>query len=101
MKIALAQILSTEAPEENLRQVAANATTAAAQGAEIVVFPEATMCAFGNDISEIAEPLTGEWAKGIKALASKLGIVIVVGMFVPGDNGKVQNTLVIAQEDSV
>lgn len=99
MKIGLAQILSTPSPTENLQQITDYATAAAEQGAEVVVFPEAAMCAFGNDINAVAEPLNGPWSEAIKSLAVNLDIVIVVGMFTPGANSKVRNTLLIAAPD--
>ncbi len=53
----------------------------------MVVFPEATMRAFGNSLLDIAEPLDGPWATRVRRIAAELGIVIVAGMFTPGDPG--------------
>ncbi len=61
----------------------AYARQAKAGGADLVVFPEATMRAFGNSLLDIAEPLDGPWAARVRALAAELGIVIVAGMFTP------------------
>jgi predicted amidohydrolase len=71
-----------------------------------VVFPEATMRAFGNSLTDIAEPLDGPWAGHVRDLALQLGLVIIAGMFTPGlsaggggpkDGGlkKVRNTLLV------
>jgi predicted amidohydrolase len=95
MRIALAQILSTADPAENLAIVRDHASRAREQGAELVVFPEATMCAFGNDLAAVAEPLDGPWAGEVRRIAAELGIVVVVGMFVPGPAGRVVNTLLV------
>ena len=46
----------------NLDLVEEFARKAKAGGADLVVFPEATMRAFGNSLLDIAEPLDGSWA---------------------------------------
>ncbi|MBM6620555.1 carbon-nitrogen hydrolase family protein [Micrococcaceae bacterium RIT802] len=93
MKIAIAQINSIADLEANFELVRANATRAREAGAAVVVFPEATMCAFGNPLTEVAEPLDGPWADRIRALSAELGIVTVHGMFTPGEGDRVRNTL--------
>ncbi|HIW67732.1 MAG TPA: hydrolase, partial [Candidatus Dietzia merdigallinarum] len=80
MRIAAAQILSGRDPQDNLRQVRERVVEAAQQGARIVVFPEATMRAFGaGRLDEIAEPLDGPWAGAVAEVARENGIVVVVG----------------------
>ena len=96
MRIGLAQIISSHDPAANLREVERVAADAAGQGAELVVFPEATMCAFGADLAAVAEPLDGPWATAVRALAARLGTTLVVGTFTPGDDGRVRNTLLVA-----
>ena len=98
MRVALAQIITGRELGRNLVLVEDYAREAKAGGAELVVFPEAAMRAFGNSLVDIAEPLDGPWASHLRAIASELGIVIVAGMFTPGsvtDGGvrKVRNTL--------
>ncbi|WP_189349545.1 carbon-nitrogen hydrolase family protein [Zhihengliuella salsuginis] len=93
MRIALAQILSSSTPAENLETVAGRAREARAAGAELVVFPEATMAAFGNDLNAVAEPLDGPWAQRVREIATEVGIAVVVGLFTPGDGGRIRNTL--------
>ncbi|MGO4193184.1 carbon-nitrogen hydrolase family protein [Arthrobacter sp. YAF17] len=98
MRIALAQIITGRDLAENLALVADYAARAKAGGAELVVFPEATMRAFGNSLLDIAEPLDGPWASRLRAIAADQDIVIVAGMFTPGaggDGGKVRNTLLV------
>lgn len=96
MRIAAAQILSGSDPQDNLRLVREEVAAAAAQGARIVVFPEATMRAFGaGRLDEIAEPLDGPWASAVAATAREHGVVVVVGMFTPGEGGRVRNTLLV------
>lgn len=99
MRVAIAQMTSGPDPSENLRQVERLARDAAASGARLVVFPEATMCAFGNDLSAVVEPLDGPWASRVREIAAELGIVIVAGMFTPGSEGRVRNTLLAVGPD--
>ena len=93
MRIALAQILSGPDPAANLALVAEHTACAAEQGAELVVFPEATMHCFGHPLAEVAEPLDGPWASRVRVVAADAGVVVVAGMFTPGDGGRVRNTL--------
>ncbi|MFC9353486.1 carbon-nitrogen hydrolase family protein [Arthrobacter sp. NPDC057013] len=95
MRLAVAQIVTGADPMANLRLVREYATRAKAAGAELVVFPEAAMRAFGNPLAEIAEPLDGPWATAVRAMARDLDIAVVVGMFTPGDGGRVRNTLLV------
>lgn len=93
MRVALAQILSGPDPAANLALVADHTRRAAAQGAELVVFPEATMRCFGGPLAPVAEPLDGPWATGVRELAAAAGVTVVVGMFTPAEDGRVRNTL--------
>ena len=97
MRVALAQIITGRDTDRNLDLVLDYARRAKDGGAEVVVFPEATMRAFGNSLLDIAEPLDGPWASEVRAMAAELGIVIVAGMFTPASDGtggrKVRNTL--------
>ncbi|MGX1159511.1 putative amidohydrolase [Arthrobacter sp. SLBN-100] len=95
MRLAVAQIISSADLEANLELIREYTTQAKAAGAELVVFPEAAMRAFGHSLRDIAEPLDGPWAEKVRALASELGIVIVAGMFTPGKDGRVRNTLLV------
>src|SRR6476469_5953554 len=94
MRIALAQIRSGTEPEANLKLVEDYTRRAADAGASLVLFPEATMCRFGVSLSELAEPLDGPWADGVRRIASSAGITVIAGMFVPADDGRVTNTLI-------
>jgi predicted amidohydrolase len=94
MRIALAQILSSADPSTNLGIVEDYSRRAADDGAELVLFPEATMCRFGVPLAPIAEPLDGPWASRVRAIAERAGIVVVAGMFCPSGDGRVTNTLV-------
>ncbi|MDN5859987.1 MAG: carbon-nitrogen hydrolase family protein [Pseudonocardia sp.] len=93
MRVALAQIASTADPAHNLSLVRDGIREAAAAGAALVVFPEGTMCCFGNPLGPVAEPVDGPWASTVRAAAAGAGITAVVGMFTPADDGRVHNTL--------
>ena len=94
MRIALAQILSGTDPAANLRLVQEYSGRAAEAGAQLVVFPEATMCRFGVPLAPIAEPVTGPWADGVRQIATDTEITVVAGMFTPADAARVTNTLI-------
>lgn len=95
MRVALCQISSTESPAENLALVASGVREAAERGAEVALFPEATMARFGIPLGPVAEPLDGPWASEIAALASEHQLLVVAGMFTPDPDGRVRNTLLV------
>ena len=94
MRIALAQRPRSAEPAANLGLVEDFTRRAADAGARLVLFPEATMCRFGVHLGHIAEPLDGPWASGVRAIATRFGIVVVAGMFCPSADGRVTNTLI-------
>jgi predicted amidohydrolase len=93
LRVALAQILGGSTPQENLELVATRTAEAAANDAQLVVFPEATMRRFGLPLVEIAEPVNGPWAQQLRKIAEHHQIVVVAGMFTPSGDGRVKNTL--------
>ncbi len=99
MKIALAQVLSTADPQRNLAIIRDHAKQAAAAGASLIVFPEAMQVAFGNPVEKFAEPVNARWAGLLRQQARDLGIVIAAGMFTPGEEGRVRNTLLAVGGD--
>lgn len=100
MKVALVQMLSTGDKLENLARIKNLAQEAAANGAELVVFPEAAMKAFQSGrLDEAAESLDGPFATAVQDTARQLQVTIVLGMFTPADKqgkfNRVHNTLLI------
>jgi deaminated glutathione amidase len=93
LRVALAQILAGPDPQANLDLVAQAATEAQAGGAQLVVFPEATMRCFGLPLLEIAEPVDGPWGQRLAEIAERHSLVIIAGMFCPSADGRVRNTL--------
>jgi predicted amidohydrolase len=96
MRIAVAQILSGTDPADNLELVRDYTGRAAEAGASLVVFPEATMCRFGVPLAQVAQPVDGPWADGVRRVAADAGVTVVAGMFTPADHGRVANTLLVA-----
>ncbi|MBN9740657.1 acyltransferase [Amycolatopsis sp. A1MSW2902] len=94
-RIALCQLNSGDDPEENLKTVRSGVEAAAAAGARVVVFPEATMARFGRPLAPVAQQLDGPWASAVAAIASEHDVLVIAGMFTPADNGRVRNTLLI------
>lgn len=97
LTVAAAQLTSGPDPAANLELVTDAIAAAAARGARLVVTPEATMACFGTDLRAVAEPLDGPWAGAVRAAAHAHGITAVVGMFEPAADGRVHNTLLVAQ----
>lgn len=95
MRLAVAQIISGADPTANLGLIRQYAVEAKKTGAELVVFPEAVMRAFGHSLNDIAEPLDGPWANEVRSIARNLDLVIIAGMFTPGRDGRVRNTLLV------
>lgn len=94
-RIALCQVNSGDDPEANLKLIRSGVEAAVADGARIVVFPEATMARFGRPLAPVAEPLEGPWASAVAAVAAEHDVVVVAGMFTPADEGRVRNTLLV------
>ena len=94
MKFALAQINTTTEVADNLEKVSTYTREAAAAGARFVVFPEATMSAFGSGLRSIAEEHTESWRRGLSELAVETGITVVVGEFATTED-KVINLLAV------
>lgn len=101
MRVALAQLISGRDVAQNLELVRSWTERAAAQGAELIVFPEATMRAFGHRLTDIAEPLDGPFATAVQQLAGRCDITIAVGIFTPGEQRRVRNTLLVAGPQGV
>jgi predicted amidohydrolase len=95
MRIALAQVLASTDPDANLDLVRRYTTDAASRGAELVVFPEATMCSFARPRADAAEPFDGPWASTVRSIAAEAGVTIVVGMFTTTGTPQVHNTLLV------
>lgn len=81
MKIALAQINSTTNVEDNLSKVERYSAEAARQKADVIVFPEATMVAFGADLPTTADEFSETWTLALRRLSADCSMTIIVGEF--------------------
>ena len=79
MRVALCQIPVSSRPEVNAGRVRDALGSAAAQGADLAVFPEATQARFGSDLLAAAEPLDGPFCSGLAAAAKQTGVALVAG----------------------
>ena len=100
MLIALAQISSTESKAHNLEIIAEYTRKAAAQNARMVIFPEASMQAFGTGRLDLAaEDLDQQFVGRLIELSTGNNIAIVAGMFRPadqhGDINRIYNTVAV------
>jgi predicted amidohydrolase len=99
VRIALCQIPVSSDPVVNLSRVRGALREAAADRAELAVFPEATMVRFGSDLRAAAEPLDGPFCGELAALCATAGVAAVAGVFEPAPDGRVYNTAVAFSAD--
>jgi deaminated glutathione amidase len=99
MRVALGQLPISSVPDVNLDRVRAAAASAAAQGAQLAVFPEGTQVRFSADLRAAAEPLDGPFCRGLAAAARSAGVAIVASLFEPSPDGRVYNTTVGYEAD--
>lgn len=99
MRVAAVQLETSFDLGDNRRRVADAVSVAAGEGASLVVFPEATMCTFGDasfDLSAVAEPLDGPFVECLQASAARGDVTVVAGMFErAGEPGRAYNTAVV------
>lgn len=104
LRISGAQWTATGDPSENLRRIDELTARGVQGGARLVVHPEAAMASFAGRLDTVAEPLDGRFAEGVRALAQRHGVTVVVGMFTPADEvttpdgrerSRVHNTLLV------
>lgn len=100
LMVAACQIQSGPDPRANLVLAEEAIARAADLGADIAVLPEAAMAWFARDVRDVAQPLDGPWAQGIRAIAQRHSIVVVAGMFEPAPKGRVYNTLLLVGDDT-
>jgi predicted amidohydrolase len=104
VRVAAVQFTASSDKAANLRRLRDLTKDAAAQRAELVVAPEASMHGFGRlteSLAAVAEPLDGPFVSGLGEAAREHGVTIVAGMFeaVPDDSAHAFNTVVIIGPD--
>lgn len=95
LRVALCQLRSGDDPTANLALVRDWTARAAAQGARLVVFPEATMVRFGSSPRRAAEECAEAWRDELRRIARPHGVVLVVGTFAVADGDRVFNRVVL------
>ncbi|WP_449064345.1 carbon-nitrogen hydrolase family protein [Planomonospora algeriensis] len=83
-RIALCQIPVSTDPSANLDQVRRSIERAAADGAELAIFPEAALTRYGRRITGLAEPLDGPFVTGLAESARAHGLAVIAGVFESG-----------------
>jgi predicted amidohydrolase len=99
MRIALCQLPVSSDPAVNLGRARGALREAADDGADLAVFPEATLTRFGSDLRAAAEPLDGPFCAGLAEAAKETGVALVAGVFEPAPDGRVYNTAVAIDGD--
>jgi deaminated glutathione amidase len=94
MRVALCQIPVSPDPAVNIGRVHAALASAARQGADLAVFPEATQARFGSDLRGVAEPVDGPFGMKLGEAACGKRTALVAGVFEPAPDGRVYNTAV-------
>jgi deaminated glutathione amidase len=92
MRIALCQIPVSPDPAVNLTRVKDALAQAAAEDADLAVFPEATMTRFGSDLAGAAQQLDGPFCREVGLACAANRVAAVVGVFEPAGDGRVHNT---------
>jgi predicted amidohydrolase len=104
LKVAAVQMLSFEGEEErNLERMLARLGEAAAVGARLIVFPEASNNGYffedRADAHRKATPIPGPFTQALGRRARELGVWVVTGMFEQGNNDDVFNCAVLIGPD--
>ena len=98
MKIALAQIQGSPAPNENLAIARHFANEAVQHNASLLIFPEMFMALprKSPSLSAIAEPIDGTFVASLVKLAEEYNLHIIAGIWekVP-DEERVYNTAIL------
>jgi predicted amidohydrolase len=94
MRVALCQIPVSPDPGINIGRVREALASAARQGANLAVFPEATQARFGSDLRAVAQPVDGTFGRKLAEAARSERVALVAGVFEPAPDGRVYNTAV-------
>lgn len=108
MRIGIVQLMSGGDILDNLALAQEGVREAAAQGARLIVLPEAASQSFDSGrLDKQAQGLDGPYANGLRDLARELGVTVVAGMFRPADTverdgrsiNRVYNTALVTGPD--
>jgi predicted amidohydrolase len=101
MRLAMAQISGTGEPAANREMMSTSTERAAAGGADVVVFPELTLCRtkeVGVPQAPMAESLDGPFVTHMRELATRHRVLMIAGMTerIVGEEVRAYNTVVVA-----
>jgi len=103
LTIALAQTGVSRLPHENLQTARRYMQQAAAQGADLIAFPEMFMARpqEGVALTTVAEPLDGPFVSTLGTMAVEYGIAVICGLWetVPGETDRAANVVVALGAD--
>src|SRR3954451_6473799 len=102
MRVGLLQIAAGEDKPVNLAAAVEGIDALAAQGADLVVAPEASMHGFGTPevpLAPVAETLDGPFVTGLAAAAKQHAVTVVAGMFETAPDDRAFNTVVALGPD--
>jgi predicted amidohydrolase len=104
VRVAVVQFRSGPDPADNRRRLLAWVKRAAADGAELVVCPEAAMREFGDfgpALAASAEPVDGPFVTALATVAARRRVTVLAGMFeaLPGAPDRPYNTVVAVRPD--
>ena len=103
LTITLAQTTVSHHPEENLQAAFKCMQHSAAQGSDLIVFPEMFMARpqEGVSLATVAEPLDGSFVNKLATMAVEHGIAVICGMWeaVPGEADRAANVVIALGPD--
>jgi deaminated glutathione amidase len=104
VRVAVCQFAPTRDVGENLQRIGSLAKQATADGARVVVLPEASMyqcLSSPPELQVVAQPLDGPFVARLTALAAETGSVLVVGMYETSGRERPFNTVVVVGSQGV
>jgi len=104
VNVAVAQFAAIADVAANLRTIAHLAEMARAGGAEVAVFPEASMYAFtapAEELAAVARRDGKRFEQEVLATAHRVGLTLVVGMYSDGGGPLSRNTFIVAGADGM
>lgn len=102
VSVAVAQFAAVADVSANLQTIERLAEKARAGGAEIAVFPEASMYAFtapAEELAAVARRDGKNFEQTVLTIAKRIGITLVVGMYSDGGEPLSRNTFIVAGTD--
>lgn len=104
MKLSICQIVSSDDVGANLAEIGRVTEAAAAEGADVAVFPEFAMigvAALTPEVLAQAQPLDGPFVSGLAQVAERTGVAIIAGVLeeIPGET-RAYNSLVVVTPDA-